>query len=226
MKKFTSGTFAACVLLSGIFTTSEAALVSTLNGAGVYDDDLNITWLSNANLAMTNDFGVAGVNADGTMSWSTANDWIAAMNSASYLGFNNWRLPETLTVANAGCSGFNCSGSEMGHLFYNELGGTQNSPVSSSGDPDLSLFTNIEDDESTPPPTSSYWSSDVDAADNTKAWRFRFGTGSQAAVDKVFNLYAWAVHDGKLNAVPVPAAVWLFASGLLGLVGLSRRRTV
>jgi hypothetical protein len=30
---------------------------------------------------------------------------------------------------------------------------------------------------------------------------------------------------GALNAVPVPGAVWLLASGLLGLVGMSRRRS-
>ena len=29
----------------------------------------------------------------------------------------------------------------------------------------------------------------------------------------------------KLSAVPVPAAVWLFGSGLLGLVGIARRKT-
>jgi len=29
---------------------------------------------------------------------------------------------------------------------------------------------------------------------------------------------------GQISAVPVPAAVWLFGSGLLGLVGISRRK--
>lgn len=31
---------------------------------------------------------------------------------------------------------------------------------------------------------------------------------------------------GQVSAVPVPAAVWLFGSGLLGLVGISRRKKV
>ena len=35
----------------------------------------------------------------------------------------------------------------------------------------------------------------------------------------------WAVRDGDvLAAVPLPAAVWLFGSGLLGLAGLARRK--
>jgi len=37
--------------------------------------------------------------------------------------------------------------------------------------------------------------------------------------------YAWAVRDGDvLSPVPVPAAAWLFGSGLLGLSGFLRRR--
>jgi len=36
--------------------------------------------------------------------------------------------------------------------------------------------------------------------------------------------YAWAVYSGDVSAVPVPAAVWLFGSGLMGLVGLDRRK--
>ena len=44
------------------------------------------------------------------------------------------------------------------------------------------------------------------------------------------HLGPWGVLDGKdmafevLTAVPVPAAVWLFGSGLLGLVGIARRK--
>lgn len=40
----------------------------------------------------------------------------------------------------------------------------------------------------------------------------------------LINLEGTVVAD--LSAVPVPAAVWLFGSGLLGLVGISRRRKV
>jgi hypothetical protein len=34
----------------------------------------------------------------------------------------------------------------------------------------------------------------------------------------------YALDNVQFNAVPIPAAVWLFGSGLLGLVGLSKRR--
>ena len=36
--------------------------------------------------------------------------------------------------------------------------------------------------------------------------------------------HPWDGHPGKPSAVPVPAAVWLFGSGLLGLLGISRRK--
>lgn len=30
--------------------------------------------------------------------------------------------------------------------------------------------------------------------------------------------------DGSVNVIPIPAAVWLFGSGLIGLIGVARRR--
>ena len=35
----------------------------------------------------------------------------------------------------------------------------------------------------------------------------------------------WSMHlEGTVSAVPVPAAVWLFGSGLIGLIGIARRK--
>jgi hypothetical protein len=227
MKRLNAGLIPVVMVMFSVVSTANAALVSRLSGSAVYDDDLNVTWTGDANLAATNTFGVAGINANGTMNWATANSWITAMNNADYLGFNDWRLPGTLIPDDTSCTsdtagntasgdstGFNCIGSEMGHLFYSELSGSAGNPV-----PGQTHFSDIQNDSIM---TSSYFSSTE--ASSTDAWRFRFGTGSQFAVDKTFDLFAWAVRDGDVAAVPVPAAAWLFGSGLLGLVGVARRK--
>ncbi len=134
---------------------ANAALVSALGGQAVYDTDRDISWVADANLADTMDFGVTGINANGAMTWVKANEWIGAMNTANYLGFNDWRLPSTL-VPDSGCTnfdgtpridsrGFDCTGSEMGHLFYDEFGATRATSVLSTGDAtELAKFTNVQ----------------------------------------------------------------------------------
>jgi hypothetical protein len=37
-------------------------------------------------------------------------------------------------------------------------------------------------------------------------------------------MFAWAVHSGDVSAVPIPTAIWLFGSGLLGLIGVARTK--
>lgn len=39
------------------------------------------------------------------------------------------------------------------------------------------------------------------------------------------NVYGFAVDDVRVNLVPLPAAFWLFGSGLLGLATIARRRS-
>ena len=116
----------ALVLLAGMgfASTASAALIQEGGGALVYDTVHNITWLANANLAATNTFNVSSINADGTMTWDTAESWIAAMNTADYRGYSDWRLPTTLQPdpscddqSGGVSSGYNCTGSEMGQLF-------------------------------------------------------------------------------------------------------------
>jgi len=56
-------------------------------------------------------------------------------------------------------------------------------------------------------------------------WGFGTFNGFQYAVSKNdFNFFAWAVRSGDVSVVPIPAAVWLFGSGLIGLLGVARRR--
>ena len=194
-------------------TTTQAALVDR-GGGLIYDTDFNITWLADANYAMT-----SGYDPSGLMVWSQAMTWASNL---SYGGYTDWRLPTTVQP-DATCSiqggvsyGLNCTGSAMGHLFYTELGGTANFPISSSPDPDLALFTNVQSDV--------YWSGTESAADTNLAWVGDFSGGGQFEINKSFSYYAWAVRSGDVAAVPVPAALWLFGSGLLGLLGVTRAR--
>ena len=92
--------FIACLLLvTGFVPVTNATLVSRLGGQAVYDTDLNVTWLTDANLASTETFGVSGITTTGFMDGGTTQTWISAMNASNgglgYLGYNNWRLPTT-----------------------------------------------------------------------------------------------------------------------------------
>lgn len=194
-----------------------------------YDTALNITWLANANVA-------------GSMNWANANAWVAGLNIN---GITGWRLPATGPVNgssfNYGYSfngsadfGFNISapgsaypgstGSEMAHMFYVTLGDkgyydtSGNSPQAGWGLTNTGPFSNLQ---------SYDYSSATEYAPNTSyAWRFDTIAGGQDRGDKNTGRYAWAVHTGDVGAaiVPVPAAVWLFGSGLLGLIGVARRK--
>lgn len=91
--------------LSGALLLSplaQAALIAvdldanSSNGHEVLlDNQLQIYWLADANLAASNNFGVSGINANGSMSWDTAQNFVTAMNNynsgAGYLGINHWR---------------------------------------------------------------------------------------------------------------------------------------
>jgi len=146
------GAVSACMLV--LFTSSSnAALVSVLGGQAVYDSDLNITWTADMRLAISNTFGTSGINASfGKMNWSTANTWISNMNAANYLGFNDWRLPTFAnpdssctndtagTTPSSGPDGYNCTGSELGHLFYTEFGAGAGTFLSATGNSTTPCF--------------------------------------------------------------------------------------
>jgi len=215
MKRYLS-LFAAWVTLF-LWAASAHAILIDLGGGMIYDQDLNITWLADAN------------TAGAPMTWADANSW--ALNLV-YGGYDDWRLPTTLQP-DSSCSfqslggtfslGNSCTGSEMGHLFYNELGGTAGSSILSSSDPDLALFTNIQAD--------GYWSGTE--FDTSNAWYFLMDNGDQNFGHKSdeFPLYAWAVRDGGAtdpspspSQVPEPGTLLLMGSGIAGLIGFGRKK--
>ena len=204
-----------------------------------YDTALNITWLADANAgagSVYDDVGVVGgaTTTDGAMTWASATAWAASLNPYGS-GITGWRLPTTIDVGGDGCTytnvyqGVDCgynitTHSEMSHMFYVTLG--DKAPADSSGvpQPDWGFinrgpFTNVGSGP-------DYWSATEYVPDTNGAWHFTFRLGSQLADPKTVDYYAWAVHSGDVGAsvVPVPAAAWLFGSGLLGLIGVARRK--
>ncbi len=189
---------AAAVLLSGV---AQAALQDRdLNGDAVvdafYDTDLNITWLRDANV-------------NGLMNWDAAVSWAGTY---SFGGYTDWRLPTSDT-----CTGHHCTSSEMGHLWYIELGNSPG-PMTNPG-----KFQNLQKPTTDP---NYYWSGTEWAPNPLNAWNFTFGGGGQYGNYKGNLGYALAVRPGDVAAVPEPQTYALFLAGL-ALVGAvaPRRRT-
>ena len=230
-------TLLGMMLLVLACSSANAALLSRASGQAYYDDVLDITWIANANLADTTTFGVLGINANGSMTWAKANEWIAAMNTAAYLGTSDWRLPTVTDTGTSGCdfayTGTDCgynvdlSTGEMAHMYYSTLGNTgfyntSGVPTGCSGSSPYCLtntgpFSNLQ--------PSHYWSGTAYAPNTSNAWYFLFDDGLQINLNKSAALYAWAVRPGDIALVPVPAAAWLFG-GALALLGAVRRRAM
>ena len=118
--------------------TAQAGLIDR-GGGMIYDTTLDITWLADWNYART-----SGFDADGVMNWTTANSWA---NNLVYGGFSDWRLPSSLNANGSGPCGpaFNCTGSEMGHMFYVNWGATANNSFSTGTNAaNLALFSNVQ----------------------------------------------------------------------------------
>jgi len=184
--------FLATLALGISLGTGAQAALFDRGGGLVYDSTLNITWSADANLAQT-----SGGSPDGKMTWDEAVAWADNLVVGVDSG---WRLPTTLATI----GGVNQTASEMAHLFDVDLAGAATNGV-----------INIQD--------LNYWSGTESSS--TEALSFVIKNGTQFTSDKTSRFYAWAVHIGdvaKISPVPVPAAIWLFGSGLIALLGVNR----
>ena len=186
----------SAAIIAFLPAVSSAALVD--NGGGlIYDNVLDITW----------------AQPDIQRTWDDANTWASELTLG---GVSGWRLPYISVTAganqlspnpgpiNCGTTSLNCDDNELGYMYFKNLAST---PVSS-------LFPNLQ--------SVSYWSGTPES--NNNAWFLDFNTGESLFGAKSSMGYSWAVHAGNVSPVPIPAAVWLFGSGLLGLIGVARRK--
>ncbi len=204
--------FSATALVAALTipTIANSALVGRLadsngNYQAYYDTEADLTWLADANYAATS--GYSEAFGTGEMSWDTANIWAASLDIS---GTTDWRLPDT-----DACIGY-CTDSEMGNLFHNVLGGTLHISIITAHNSNYELFSNIQ--------TPHYWSATEGVGG---AYLFDFGNGGQSFATPGSYFYAWAVHDGdvaNVSAVPIPPSVFLFLSGLAGLIGFARKK--
>jgi hypothetical protein len=190
-------------------STAHADLINNLDGTitETFADGSRLMWLQDANYAQT-----IGLSATGQITEAAAVSWASSLDFDGYTG---WRLPTT-NVNSAGSGGYQ-SNSEMGNLYYNELGNTAGSFVNAGP------FFNIQD--------YWYWTS-TDFVDPNDVMVFSFmdlpntptnEAGWQDAGDRNALTYAWLVRDATNDPVPEPSSFYLLISGSIGLLTLFRK---
>ncbi len=212
----------------------------------IWDDDNNgnsLVWL---------DFANAPIIDEGYGTWYDQVDWADSLNNFVVLEIDlldgytvvwetndektsSWRLPTTVDgiweygYDGTTTAGYNITSSEMGHLFYDELGNTghRNTDGSYNTIPDAPDYFLQNTGDFNNLVASWYWSGTEYADYTDDAWRFPmyFG-GGQGIGDEVNGGYGLAVRSGQVSAssVPEPGTVFLLGLGLLGFSGLSRRK--
>jgi hypothetical protein len=213
---------------------SAAAMAEGLllqaNGT-VYDTNQNVTWLADANFAVSPEgqailkaARITSVAPSGIMDYPTALRFVQAMNTIpcqgkGYLCHNAWQLPVMVTdpAHDPTCTvhrgfdgnsfGPNCHGSAFGILFYRGLGLRYPSTVAPRFQNSIAGFLNLH--------PALYWS--ATKGGKTGQQTFSFLTGQPGSNTTNFNLlHVLAMHRGLLPGSSIQSgatAISKYSSG-------------
>jgi hypothetical protein len=142
----------------------------TDNGNGTVADTMTgLTWAKDANIIKNRDpgFDADGTGGDGIVSWQHALDYVKKLNAESYLGYNDWRLPN-----------------------LNELASLLNEGQS-SGSAWLTAQSFLN------PQSTFYWSSTTTSSSLGQAWAVSIDGGMVGHLDKSLFGSVWPVRGGN-----------------------------
>jgi hypothetical protein len=146
-------------LRGSVWTNSRFA---NLSDGTIQDHLTDLVWSKDANVP-----GPAVCNPAMTKSWQAALDYVKCLNSNSYLGFTDWRLPNR---------------NELSSLVdYAQL--NQAAWLAGLG------FTGVQ--------AVYYWSSSSSTASTSDAWGVDMGDGDIDGDDKSYSQYVWPVRSGS-----------------------------
>lgn len=224
----------AFLVLSTGVTQAALTTIGTAQFGGIgttynliWDDDNNgksLVWLDYTHQATTRQNRVnwaVELNFPGSLTYNIDPGYTVNW------GTNIWRLPATVDgpyvwdYTGKATAGYNITSSEMGHLYYTELGNLGYYSTTGVYQPGCGLknkgeFKNLVE--------SGYWSGTEYAHYPDIAWYFSMDYGYQGSNGGSGTDYGLAVREGQVSTVPVPGAFWLLGSGLIGIVDLSRRK--
>jgi len=199
--------------LAGMPASTGQGLQVNPDGQTVYDPVSNVTWLANANIAATNPFGLPAcqtattpvlcVGTDGAMNLDSANQFIANMNTAKYLGQTTWQLP----AIDPACSGYDCGSAKgpMGELYYGQFGLTKGMSAVSTPNLAVGPFHNFQ--------PYLYWTClgatvtepcQSDTPVNNQEFSFSFGNGFEGTDVLANDLFVTAYFVGTAAVVSGP----------------------
>jgi hypothetical protein len=170
----------------------------------------------------------------GGYSWPGPKDFVSWLDNSDLWTYNidpaynvtwsgDWRLPLTAVGSpdfgydGTTTSGYNITSSEMGYLFYTELG--NKGYFDTSGNPTgcINCLTNTGPFQNLK--SEWYWSGTDYYAYPNYAWAFNFYLGGQYLNDKDVAFYFFFVRPGDVTVVPEPISSTLFLIGAGVLAG-------